>query len=57
MANDTSSALRRTAIGPSAKNVKRVNEVANLVVQTSALSATAGGYQLAFLEKGRSISP
>jgi hypothetical protein len=47
----TSSAFRKTGIGPSGRNVKPVNEAANLVGQTSASSATADGRQLAFLEK------
>jgi hypothetical protein len=56
-ADHTSSAFHKIGIGPSGKNVKPVNEAANLVVPTSALSATADGRQLAFLEKKASISP
>jgi hypothetical protein len=57
MAYHHSSANRKIAIGLSAKNVKHVNEVANLVVPMSASSATMGGHQPAFLESLATASP
>jgi hypothetical protein len=56
-ANRTSSAFRKTAIGPWARNVYRVNDTANRVVRMSVLNAMAGKHKLAFLEMKASISP